>query len=69
MCYTDSTISLPLLTAYALSRREPREPKRLYRRRDEMFARLVREYEGSARNEAKQSKARHEHEVTLERDR
>ena len=69
VCYTDSTIALPLLTAYALSRREPREPRRLYRRRNEMFARLVREYEGSERNESKQEKARHQHEVTLERDR
>jgi deoxyhypusine synthase len=69
VCYTDSTIALPLLTAYALSRQEPREPKRLYRRREEMFARLVREYEGSERNESKQEKARHQHEVTLERDR
>jgi deoxyhypusine synthase len=39
VCYTDSTIALPLLTAYALSRHEPREPKRLYRRRDEMMQR------------------------------
>jgi deoxyhypusine synthase len=69
VCYTDSTISLPLLTAYALSRHEPRAPKRLYRRRQEMFDRLVREYETSERNEAKQEKARHQHEVTLERDR
>src|SRR6202012_1372990 len=29
-CSTDSTIALPLLTAYALARREPRPLKRLY---------------------------------------
>src|SRR5439155_20785376 len=34
ICYTDSTIALPLLTAYALARREPRPLKRLYDRRD-----------------------------------
>jgi deoxyhypusine synthase len=69
VCYTDSTIALPLLTAYALTRHDAREPRRLYRRREEMFDRLVREYEVSERNEAKQEKARHEHVFTLERDR
>ena len=34
VAYLDSTVSLPLLTAYALSKVEPREPKRLYDRRD-----------------------------------
>ena len=34
VCYTDSTIALPLLTAYALARREPRPLKRLYDRRE-----------------------------------
>ncbi len=33
-CYTDSTIALPLLTAYALARREPRPLKRLYNQRE-----------------------------------
>jgi deoxyhypusine synthase len=28
-CYVDSTVALPMLTAYALTRREPRPPKRL----------------------------------------
>src|SRR5688500_1850687 len=69
VCYTDSTISLPLLTAYALTRHQKREPKRLYRRRDAMMKRLVSEYEKSERNEAMQEKARHTHSVTLERDR
>jgi deoxyhypusine synthase len=70
VCYTDSTIALPLLTAYALTRREPREPKRLYRRRDAMMQRLRDEYARSERNEAVQERARHEtHEVTLDRNR
>ena len=30
-CYTDSTIALPLLTAYALARHAPRPLRRLYR--------------------------------------
>jgi deoxyhypusine synthase len=70
VCYTDSTISLPLLTAYALTKHAPREPKRLYRRRDEMLQRLKDEYAASERNEAVREKARHEsHDVTLERSR
>ncbi len=45
VCYTDSTIALPLLTAYALARHEPREPRRLYRRREELTGKLRAEYE------------------------
>src|SRR5881394_305208 len=37
VCYTDSTIALPLLTAYCLSRVKPRQLKRLYTRRDEIL--------------------------------
>jgi hypothetical protein len=40
VCYTDSTIALPLLTAFALARREPRPLKRLYDRREAMYDRL-----------------------------
>ena len=71
VCYTDATIALPLLTAYALAKHEPREPKRLFRRREEMMERLVREYERSARNETMRERARHGegHGATLERDR
>ncbi|HEX6309261.1 MAG TPA: deoxyhypusine synthase [Longimicrobiales bacterium] len=69
VCYTDSTIALPLLTAYALTRHPPREPKRLYRRREEMVQRLRDEYDRSSRNEAAQEKTRHEtlEDTTLER--
>lgn len=70
VCYTDSTIALPLLTAYALSRHAPRVPKRLFQRREQMLLRLKQEYARSSRNEAVQSKARHDtHDVTLERSR
>lgn len=37
VCYTDSTIALPLITAYALTKVAPRKLKRLYDRRDEMM--------------------------------
>lgn len=49
VCYLDSTVALPLITAYALARHEPREPKRLYDRRDEFMKLLVSEYEKSKR--------------------
>jgi len=44
ICYADSTIGLPLLTAYALARHAPRALKRLYDRRDDVMARLKQAY-------------------------
>ncbi len=49
VCYVDSTVALPIITAYALTRHEPREPKRLYDRRDEFMELLLSEYEKSKR--------------------
>ena len=40
VCYTDSTIALPILTAYALAKRNSRQLKRLYDRREEMLQEL-----------------------------
>jgi deoxyhypusine synthase len=48
VCYTDSTIALPLLTAHALARHAPRPLKRLYDRRDAMMDRLRSEYAASS---------------------
>ena len=47
VCYSDTTIALPLLTSYALSRHGPRPPRRLYQRRAEMMDRLRKAYEAS----------------------
>jgi deoxyhypusine synthase len=44
VCYADSTITLPLITAYALTRVAPRKPKRLYDRRDAQYAELKAQY-------------------------
>jgi deoxyhypusine synthase len=44
VCYADSTITLPLLTAYALDRVKPRKLKRLYLRRDAMLDQLKSQY-------------------------
>ena len=49
VCYVDSTVALPLITAYALTRHEPREPKRLYDKRDQFMTRLQAEYKKSKR--------------------
>jgi deoxyhypusine synthase len=40
VCYTDSTIALPIMAAYALTKRQPRPLRRLYDRREEMLSRL-----------------------------
>ena len=45
VCYLDSTVALPLLTAYAHARHEPRPLKRLFDRRAEMMDVLRREFE------------------------
>lgn len=44
VAYVDSTISLPLLTAYALNRVKPRKLKRLYHRRDELLDNIRAKY-------------------------
>jgi deoxyhypusine synthase len=44
VCYADSTIALPLLTAYCLSRFKPRKHKRLYDRRDAILAEVKAQY-------------------------
>jgi deoxyhypusine synthase len=49
VAYVDSTVALPLITAYALSRHTPRKPRRLYDRRDEFMNLLRAEYEASSR--------------------
>jgi len=44
VCYADTTIALPLLASYALSRHKPRHRKRLYRKREELLAELKEQY-------------------------
>lgn len=43
VCYTDSTIALPLITAYLFAKRVERQPRRLYTRRDEVLKMLANE--------------------------
>jgi deoxyhypusine synthase len=49
VCYLDSTVALPLITAYALTRHEPRQPKRLYDQREQFMQLLLTEYKKSKR--------------------
>jgi deoxyhypusine synthase len=49
VAYVDSTVALPLITAYALARHAPRAPRRLYGRREEFMDLLQEEYRQSAR--------------------
>jgi deoxyhypusine synthase len=44
VCYTDSTLALPLLTAHVLNRVKPRRHKRLYDRRDAILERVRSKY-------------------------
>ena len=49
VCYLDSTVALPIITAYALARHKPRQPRRLYQRREEFMDLLRTEYRNSNR--------------------
>lgn len=44
VCYTDSTIALPIMTAYVIDQCEARPLKRLYDRREELLAKLQADY-------------------------
>ena len=49
VCYLDSTVALPIITAYALAKHKPRPPRRLYDRREEFMQLLLTEYQKSSR--------------------
>ena len=57
VCYVDTTVALPLLTAYALARCKPRKPRRLYEQREAMMARLTGAYEKVRRKRERTKKA------------
>ena len=49
VCYLDTTVALPIITAYALAKHRPRPPRRLYDRREEFMQLLLKEYRKSKR--------------------
>ncbi len=57
VCYVDSTVALPLITAYALARRKARKPRRLFEQREAMMAKLTGAYEKVLRKRAKGGKS------------
>jgi deoxyhypusine synthase len=57
VCYVDSTVALPLLTAYALARRKPRKPRRFYEQREAMMARVTGAYEKVRRKRERSRKS------------
>jgi deoxyhypusine synthase len=44
VCYTDSTIGLPIMAAYALAKHPPRKPRRLYDQRANMLKSIGKEF-------------------------
>jgi deoxyhypusine synthase len=44
VCYTDTTIAMPILTNYALAKHKPRKLRRLYDQRENMIKALTKEY-------------------------
>jgi deoxyhypusine synthase len=44
VCYTDTTIAMPILTQYALAKHKPRKLRRLYDQREKMMKSLIKEY-------------------------
>jgi len=53
VCYVDSTVALPIITAYALARRKPRPPRRLYEQRERMLAEVTSAYAKVRRKRAR----------------
>lgn len=51
VCYADTTIALPLLTAYAVASRAPRPLSRLYDRREDLYQQLLEKYSEAKKKE------------------
>lgn len=54
VCYTDSTLALPIMTAYALARHARRPHKRLYDRRDALVQQLADAYAANRPDDSEQ---------------
>ena len=61
VAYLDSTIAMPVMVSYALSKRRPRKLRRLYDRRVELVESLRREYEGALKKEHSHHKPKEGH--------
>lgn len=56
VCYTDSTLAMPLFVHYALAKHKPRPLRRLFDRRGELLARLRDEFLSANRRREKHSR-------------
>ena len=61
VAYLDSTIAMPVMVSYALSKRKPRRLRRLYDRRVELVESLRREYAGAQKKEHSHHKPKEGH--------
>ena len=50
VCYADSTIALPIMTAYALASHKPRKLTRLYDRRENIYNQIISEYKTASKS-------------------
>lgn len=66
VCYTDSTIALPIMTAYVINQCEPRPLKRLYDRREQLLDKLRSDYHAAQLQQAQQPTATVAQAVTQE---
>jgi len=57
VCYLDNTVALPVVTAYALAKRQPRPLKRLYDRRAAMMADLMKAYDKARKSRDQRAEA------------
>ncbi|HXW82891.1 MAG TPA: deoxyhypusine synthase [Candidatus Binataceae bacterium] len=57
VCYVDSTVALPVITAYALAKRKPRKPRRLYEQREQMLATVSAAYDKVRRKRLKRGES------------
>ena len=57
-CYLDSTVALPLITAYALAQHAPRKPRRLMERLSGLMSQLEREYASRRKKTGRESTRR-----------
>ena len=68
-CYLDSTVALPLLTAYALATRKPRTPRRLMDRLEALTQALEAEYGARRKKDDAAGEAKVDPEAAAEIDR
>jgi deoxyhypusine synthase len=65
VCYADTTIAMPLMTAYLLARHKKRPLKRLYRRREELMGGLKSAFEDARKGKGISKRAPRDYQAKL----